>query len=325
MIVPLTVAIETTNQQFTTTTRVPSKPKYNEWKQHGITIAGGNGYGNQSNQLLNPDGIYIDDNKAILIADRANHRIVEWKYNAKEGQMIAGRNKEGNSLVQLNLPADVIVDREKNAIVICDYGNERVMRWYRQSQKNPQILISNINCISVAIDKDGSVYVSDWTKSEVRRWKEGDTVGTLVAGGNGPGDSLNQFSRPIKIFVDIDYSVYISDWLNHRVMKWRKDAKEGIIVAGGNGKGHNLNQLYEPGGVIVDTLGQIYIADSSNFRVMKWREGDKNGSIVVGGYGSGEGSNQLGNPRDLSFDVEGNLYVSDFTNHRIQKYEQCTE
>ena len=32
-----------------------------KWKQNAITIAGGNGYSQQHNQLYRPCGIYIDD------------------------------------------------------------------------------------------------------------------------------------------------------------------------------------------------------------------------------------------------------------------------
>ncbi|CAF1379228.1 unnamed protein product [Adineta steineri] len=320
----------TTQQQFITTTHNPTtevsiEPKCDKWKQHGITVAGGNGQGDQLNQFSFPCAIYIDDNKSILIADTGNHRIVEWKYNAKEGQTIAGGNGQGNSLDQLYMPLDIAVDKEKNAIIVCDMGNARVMRWLRQSQTNPQTLISDISCGGVAIDKNGYIYVSDASKSVVRRWKEGDTDGTLVAGGNGRGKLQNQFNNPGKIFVDEEYSVYVVDINNHRIMKWKKDAEEGIMVAGGNEGGNGLNQLYQPFAVIVDNLGLIYIAVPFSHRIMQWREGDAQGSIVAGGNGEGHEPNQLLLPKGVSFDNEGDLFVVDSQNHRIQKYEPCTE
>ncbi|CAF3724392.1 unnamed protein product [Adineta steineri] len=321
---PSTVVTETTTVD-NPTTQVQSKPKYNKWKQHGITVAGGNKFGSQLNQLNSPHGIYIDHNKAILVADTNNHRIVEWKYNAKEGQIISGGNGQGNSLDQLNTPIDVTVDKEKNAIIICDHGNERVMRLFRQSQAYPQILISNIACGGVAIDKDGCLYVSDYEKSEVRRWKEGDTDGTLVAGGNGKGDRRNRFQGPRKIFVDEEYSIYVVDSENHRIMKWKKDAKIGISVAGGNEAGNKLNELNSPYGLIIDNWDQIFIVDTKNNRVMRWHEEDAKGSIVVGGNRfPGEESDELYVPTGVTFDVEGNLYVADSFNDRIQKYEPCT-
>ncbi|CAF4439197.1 unnamed protein product, partial [Adineta steineri] len=70
--------------------------KFNKWKQNAITVAGGNGEGQQLNQLSQPSGIFVDKEKNIFIGDHDNHRIIAWKYNAKEGQIIAGENGEGD-------------------------------------------------------------------------------------------------------------------------------------------------------------------------------------------------------------------------------------
>jgi sugar lactone lactonase YvrE len=332
-------------------------------KQEGITIAGGNGQGNQLNQLYGPRGIFIDDdqtiwvtpdsspfsspnycyfrktlqgpqgegegergrirgNPTIYIADCYNDRIVEWKCNATKGQIVAGGNGYGNKTNQLNWPRDVIIDKENNSLIISDRGNRRVMRWFRQNNtKNGEIIIKDIDCCRLTMDQNGSLYVSDSVKNEVRRWKRGDQNGTIIAGGNGEGNDLNQLNLPAYIFVDEDYSLYVSDVNNHRVMKWLKDAKEGIVVAGGNGQGNSLTQLSSPRGVIVDQLGQIYVADYENDRVMRWCKGDKQGTIVVGGNGKGGQSDQLYGPTGLSFDRQGNLYVADYWNDRIQKFE----
>ncbi|CAF0936989.1 unnamed protein product [Adineta steineri] len=293
--------------------------KFNIWKQNAITVAGGNGYGPKLNQLCLPAGIFVDESKNIFIADYSNHRIVEWKYNAKEGQIIAGGNGQGNRMDQLSYPTDVIIDQQTHSIIIADWQNRRVIRWLNQKQ---DILIDNIDCGRLAMDKHGFLYVSD-CRNEVRRWKMGEhnNKGILVAGGNGYGYQLNQLCRPAYIFVDDNQSIYISDQFNHRVMKWKKGAKEGTIVAGGNGEGRNLNQLSHPLGVIVDDLDQIYVADFGNHRIVRWYEGKEEGEVVVGGNGQGNLSNQLNVPMGLSFDDEGNLYVADYLNHRIEKFE----
>ncbi|CAF1008605.1 unnamed protein product [Adineta steineri] len=255
----------------------------------------------------------------VFIADYFNHRIVEWKYNAKEGQIIAGGNGKGNRIDQLNHPTDVVVDQQNNSIIIADRGNRRVVQWLNQTQ---QILIKNIDCYGLAMDKYGFLYVSDTEKNEVRRWKMGEySKGIRVAGENYTGNQLKQLDYPSFIFVDKDQSVYVSDQNNHRVMKWRKDAKEGIIVAGGNGEGRNLNQLSSPEGVTVGHLGQIYVADYTNHRVMRWWEGKEEGKIVVSGNGIGNQSNQFYSPSGLSFDDKGNIYLADCFNHRIEKFK----
>jgi sugar lactone lactonase YvrE len=297
-------------------------PPNTTWKQNGTTIAGGNGKPNQLNQLNHPVGIYVDDNNQyIYFADRDNHRIVEWKCDATEGQVVAGGNGQGNRMDQLNGPRDVIVDKKTNSLIIADMGNQRVVRWFRQNDPNPQIIISNINCNGLTMNNNGDLYVSNGVNNEVRRWKIGERNGTLVAGGNGKGDNLNQLNVPTYIFVDQDDSVYVSDWNNHRVMKWMKGAKEGIVVAGGQGEGNRLAQLSYPQGVIVDHLGRVYVADYDNHRIMRWCSGAKEGSYVVGGNGKGQKPNQLYNPIGLSFDRQGNLYVVDQSNNRVEKFD----
>ncbi|CAF3879329.1 unnamed protein product [Adineta steineri] len=311
-----TMLTRSTNSHTTTM----SKPKWDKWKQNGITVAGGNGEGQELNQLNRSHGIFIDKKKIIFIADSHNHRIVEWKYNANEGQIIAGGNGNGSRMDQLSFPIDVIVDQQNHSIIIADYGNRRVIRWFNQNQ---QILIKNITCYGLAMDKHGFLYVSDYHKNEVRRWKMGEynNEGIVVAGGNEQGSQLNQLHTPTFIFVDEDQSIYVPDVNNNRVVKWRKDAKEGTVVAGRSSQGKSLSQLCLPKGVIVDDLGQIYVADLCNDRIMRWCEGKEEGEIVVGGNGLGNKSNQLHYPYGLSFDDEGNLYVADFLNHRIQKFE----
>ncbi|CAF1374486.1 unnamed protein product [Adineta steineri] len=302
-----------------------NKTKSNTFRQNGIICAGGNGYGNQLNQLSYPQGIFIDHHNNIFIADYSNHRIVEWKCHSNKGQIIAGGNGQGDGNEQLNHPTDALVDKQNNALIISDRENRRVIRCFRENEAEPQILISDIDCFGLSMDKNGSIYVSDSKNNEVRRWKEGDERGTIVVGGNGQGDHRNQLNNPSFIFVGKDDSLYVSDTFNHRVMKWTKNANEGIVVAGGNGKGNSLQQLSLPQGMMVDHLGQIYVTDYDNHRVMRWCEGNAEGEIVVGGNGRGEELNQLNYPSGLSFDDEGNLYVADSDNHRILKYEKCLD
>ncbi|CAM4956650.1 unnamed protein product [Rotaria socialis] len=309
-------------------------------KEFGTDIA----EGNELRPLKSPSSIFIDndDDKTIYIVDSENDRIIKWKLNENDDKTLAGGNGKGKQMNQLIYPKDVIIDRENDSFIISDYGNKRIMKWPRQNSGNGQIIISNINCYGLVIDKYGFIYVSDCEKHEIRKWKIGDQNGKLVAGGNGKGENLNQLNHPSFIFVDNDCSLYISDCANHRVVKWLKYAKQGIIVAGGNREGNSFKQLSGPQGIIVaggnregnsfkqlsgpqgiivDQFNQIYMADRGNNRVMCWLEGAKKGSIVVGGNGYGNESNQLFYPMGLSFDQQRNLYVADSINNRIQKFE----
>jgi sugar lactone lactonase YvrE len=161
---------------------------------------------------------------------------VEWKYGATNGRVVAGGNGRGNNANQLDHPRDVVVDKNTNTLLICDRDNRRVVRWSLQNGTSGNTIISGIDCGRLAMDDKGYLYVSDYKKHEVRRWKVGDTNGVLVAGGNRQGNDLNQLNGPTFLFVDENQSVYASDTKNHRVMKWMKDAKEGIVVDGDNNR-----------------------------------------------------------------------------------------
>ncbi|CAF1580305.1 unnamed protein product [Rotaria sp. Silwood1] len=290
------------------------------WAQYGMTVAGENEKGSGIHQLNGPWGLYVDDDQTIYVADNGNDRIVEWKPGAMNGKVVAGGNGQGNGAHQLHHPRDVIIDKKSDSFIISDYGNKRIVRWPRRNGIRGETMISNIACCGLTIDENSSLYIVDDEKDEVKRYKIGDTKGTVVAGGNERGNRLDQLYKPRYVFVDRNYSVYVSDHANHRVMKWEEGAKQGIVVAGGQTYGNSLTQLNYPEGVVVDQLGTVYVADSWNNRIMRWPEGAIQGSVIVGGNGSGAYSNQLNGPDCLSFDRDGNLYVVDWNNHRVQKF-----
>ena len=263
-----------------------------------------------------------DDDQTIYVADYGNDCIVEWKFNAINGQIIVRGNGQKNQINELKGLSDVVIDKNANAFIIADPGNRRVIRWSRENNTtNGETIISDIDCWGLGIDKDGSLYTCDVEKNEIKRWQIGETMeGTLVAGGNGKGNQLNQLHWPTSIFIDDDYSLYISDCYNHRVMKWIKNAQEGILVAGGHGDGSSLKQLHKPEGVAVDKLRRIYVADTYNHRVIRWSYGDNQGKIIIGTERKGSEPNRFQGPTRLCFDQQRNLYVVDKRNHRIQKF-----
>ncbi|CAF3698455.1 unnamed protein product [Rotaria socialis] len=300
--IPVCYPVPNYNKQFsqpiptTTTTKLPTKQLLNipanaTWTQNGMTIAGGHGLGDATNQLNGPHSLFVGDDQTVFTADWGDHRIMQWKKgDTTNGQVVA--------------------------------GNGRAVRWSRRSGTiQGEILIDNIACWGLALNEQRYLYVSDYGKHEVRRYQLGEKNGTLVAGGNGKGDGVNQLNLPRYLFVDQQQNVYVSDFDNNRVVKWNKGEKEGIVIAGGQGKGGALTQLSSPLGLFIDTLGTLYVADEGNHRVMRWTQGDnKQGTVIVGGNSQGAGANQFNYPRGLSFDRHGNLYVADLHNHRAQRF-----
>ena len=291
------------------------------WKKYGVTVAEGNGQGAGISQLNYPFRFFLDNNQFLYVAEWGNHRVTKWKLGSMVGQIVAGGNGQGSRNDQLSNPAGIVVDKWRTSLFIADTNNNRIVQWSLQGARSGKTIISGVSSHGLAMDEQGFLYVSDWPRQEVRRWQVGESQGTLVAGGNGKGNRLNQLHHPRQIFVDQNHSVYVLDFYNHRVMKWVRGATEGIVVAGGQGRGSALSQLDEPDGIIVDQLGTLYIADMYNHRIVRWKKGATAGEILVDGNGAGFRSDQLNEPRDLFFDRQGNFFVADFSNHRVQRFD----
>ncbi|CAF0988623.1 unnamed protein product [Didymodactylos carnosus] len=305
---------------------LPDIPYNATWKSSARTVAGGYGPGHTLNRLHCPKGLCVNNNQTVFIADGSNHRIMAFSSGVRTGRRFAGKNSNGYAPDRLSRPSSVIFDKGSKSFIICDYGNRRVLQWFRRSTTYAKVLIEDIECCGMAMDDQGSLYISDTGRHEVRRYRSGDISGTVVAGGHGQGRSLHQLNHPTYICIGRNQAVYVSDSWNNRVMKWEKDAKEGAIVAGGQGAGSNLTQLHCPAGIVVDRLDRVYVADYWNNRVMQWHtyRGKLYRNNIAGGLIPGDGAKQLNGPEGLAFDRYGNLYVADSQNHRIQRFNIMT-
>ncbi|CAF4967307.1 unnamed protein product [Rotaria sp. Silwood1] len=224
----------------------------------------------------------------------------------QHGITVAGGNEKGHWLNQLNEPMGL--------------WNSRVVRWPRDANQIPEILIANCSCYGLAIDEEGFLYTSNSDEHMIRRWQVGSKQGTIVAGGNGQGNELNQLNTPTSMFVTRNRSLYVADYTNNRVIKWEEGAKQGIVVAGGRGSGSKAMQLFRPHGVIVDQLGTVYVADYGNHRIMRWPKGAEQGTVLIGEKSPGAQPDQLNGPVGILFDQKGNLYVGEYSNHRVQRF-----
>ncbi|CAF3367701.1 unnamed protein product [Rotaria socialis] len=191
------------------TLNIPANAK---WTQNGMIVAGGH----RSDRV---------------VADTYNHRIIQWKIDDTNGQVIAGGNGQGNRLNQLDQPTDVLLDKYTDSLIICDPGNRRVVQWPRRTGTTQgKILIDNIACWGLTMYDHKYFYMSDTENNAVIRYQIGNKNRTIRTSERGA--SLNQLNFPTYPFVNQEQTVYVSDNGNHPVNKWTIYAKEGIIVAG---------------------------------------------------------------------------------------------
>jgi len=295
-----------------------------KWRQNAITVAGGNERGDELNQLSTPTSICINDdddnNQTLYIADQSNDRIMAWNSNARAGRIVLGGN-EFNWKIKSSVDLeDIVFDKQSNSLIICDIANKRILRWSLENTTDLEILISNISCRDLALDKHGYLYIVGNRDNQIKRWKNGISIETVISNGYFELNQTRVNSTPNYITLGNDGSVYTSDYVNHVVLKWTQNSSQGTIVAGGHGRGNQLMQLHEPMGITVDEFDNIYIADFRNHRIVYWMKEAKEGRVIAGGNGDGMEMNQFTYPTDLLFDKYDNLYVLDTSNDRVQKF-----
>ncbi|CAF1499032.1 unnamed protein product [Adineta ricciae] len=166
--------------------RVLKFPPNSNVSTNGTIIAGTGVRGSALNQLDTPYNIYVDesDNDTLYVSDYYNHRVMKWLQNATNGIVVAGGNGAGSSYTQLTNPQGVFVD-SFGTIYVADYGNHRIMKWLKGATNGTLIAgISGIagntamylsNPSGIQFDKNGDMYVSEYTNNRVQRFTINNT------------------------------------------------------------------------------------------------------------------------------------------------------
>jgi sugar lactone lactonase YvrE len=190
----------------------------------------------------------------------------------------------------------------------------------------------------IAVATDGTLYVSDYGSSRIRKIAPNGTVTTLAGGNPGiPKDGAGTtavFNQPTGLAIGPDGTIYVADTLNSAV---RKITPSGYVttLAGGKAQGYldgaGANaKLGFPAGITVDARNNVYITEIFNNRIRMITPGGVVTTIAGDGYGGGKpGSGHLvdGNGQSAGFDSalgitvgkDGIFYVADTYNECIRR------
>ena len=119
------LAIDHQRYLYVSDTRKDEVRRYTIGDKNGIVVAGGNGQGNQLNQLNRPTYLFIDEEQAVYVSDYYNQRVMKWNKDTKEGIVIAGGLGYGSALTQLSHPQELFVDTSATMYIV-DARNDRV-------------------------------------------------------------------------------------------------------------------------------------------------------------------------------------------------------
>lgn len=144
----------------------------------------------------------------------------------------------------------------------------------------------------VAVNPDGSLYITDADNARVRRVSPENIITTFAGTGrvgySGDGGSATaaDMRYPINLALGIDGALYISDIDDHRIRRVGPDgvittvAGTGTLGSEGDGGLPVHAQLAFPSGIAMDSVGQLYIADSVNNRVRAFPTANTSGDAA---------------------------------------------
>jgi cysteine-rich repeat protein len=190
----------------------------------------------------------------------------------------------------------------------------------------------------VTTDGAGNVYIADSDNSRIRKIT-GTTISTIAGlatpgfSGDGSAPAGAQLSVPTAVAVGAQGELFVADSKNHRIRKLSAViatvAGNGDAGYNGDGGGATSGVLASPRGTATDASGNLYIADSAANRVrcvtpaglIKTVAGTGEAGYRATDDGAPAIGAQLRAPFDVAVDAAGNLYIADSGNHRVRKVD----
>lgn len=142
-----------------------------QWGQHGT----------EPGQFLRPQGLAMDDQDQLWVADASNHRIQVFDVSGDEPVFVKSLGSNGSSPGQLSYPYQVDV-RKDGAVTVSEFGNHRVQQLDRKdgspvrSWGGPGRQPGELHQPwAFAIDSTGSVHVLDSYNHRIQRFEWDDS------------------------------------------------------------------------------------------------------------------------------------------------------
>ncbi len=162
--------------------------------------------------------------------------------------------------------------------------------------------------INIAVDKDGTRYVTDTKRCQVLIYSPDGSLISQIGRKNE--------MKPCGIALAGD-RLYVTDLSNHCVRVFNKTSREALFSIPRNPTDEK-GQLFSPTNLAIDKQGRIYVSDSGGF-VVKIYDAEGNHLRTIGELGVTVGQFTL--PKGIGVDREGRVYVVDAGTTLVQLFD----
>jgi DNA-binding beta-propeller fold protein YncE len=187
---------------------------------------------------FNPQGLTVDAQNRVYIADRGNHRLVVC---SSDGAFLSTWGGLGSAAGYFNFPSAVavapngiiyVLDMLNNRIQVFDGAGTQLSEWGTGGTGPGQFAHPQ----GIALGPDGAVYVADTNNNRIQQFS-GD--GAYLDQWGSAGTANGQFALPTGLALDAAGTVYVLDSRNNRVQVF----SQGSTSASSRTWGH-LKSLY---------------------------------------------------------------------------------
>jgi len=205
------------------------------------------------------NGLAIDDDDRLFVSDGKMHRVMI--FNAKheiESQITEGLVDPVGLALDTTNRFLYVVDTQQDQVIVYDADTLKLLRRIGTGGKNHFLTTPGDFGApqGVAVDSEGSVYVTDTLNNRVEIFDaDGNFVSLFGKNGDGPG----YFARPKGIAIDADGHVWVADQVTDRLQVFNKEGQ--LLTYVGLGHGSLPGQLNYLVGVAIDKQNRVFTTE----------------------------------------------------------------
>lgn len=214
-------------------------------------------------------GVALDDDDSLFVTDAKLHHVLEFN-----PQHEAVASFGADVLVR---PGGVAIDRQNRFLYVADTGNDVVdvfdadkhtlLRQIGKPSTRHQATAPGLFSMpeAVAVDQDGSVYVTDTFNDRVEIF---DSNGKFISTFGQNGDAAWNLERPKGIAVDSDGHIWVVDAAQNLVKVFNQ---QGRLLIYFGGQGYYPGQFMGPFGIAISRNNRVIVSETFPGRVQVFR------------------------------------------------------